>query len=81
MPEAPVDEDDLPTPWKHYVRRTRKIASVQQKTIAEPMEQTPYHEFGRRIFWPDPGHQRATGQRHELVPFSSTTGGHSLLSL
>jgi hypothetical protein len=38
MPEAPVDEDDLLAPWEHYVWRTRKIASVQQKTIAEPME-------------------------------------------
>ncbi len=38
MPEAPVDEDDLPAPWEHYVRCTRKITSVQPEAIAEPME-------------------------------------------
>ncbi len=81
MPKAPVDEDDLPAPLEHYIGRAWQIAPVQPEAIAEPVEKTPHRELGCRILRPDPGHQCATVQRRELVPFSSTTGGHSLLSL
>jgi hypothetical protein len=56
MPETPVDEDDFSTALEDYVRRTREIMSMQLETIAEAMEETPHREFGRRVFWPDPGH-------------------------
>src|SRR5262245_37188374 len=41
MPEATVDEDKLPPPWKHDVRATGKVVAVKPVPIPQPGEDAP----------------------------------------
>jgi hypothetical protein len=46
VPEASVHVDDLAQSAKHNVRRAGKLAAVQTKAVAEPMNNPPYDQLG-----------------------------------
>jgi hypothetical protein len=60
MPEAAVHENDLPTRRKCEVRDTRKIATVQSKSVPERVYQLANQDFGLGIFAADGRHEAAT---------------------
>ena len=39
MPEAPINEDDLPARWKDHVRATREVMDVKPVAKAKPMNE------------------------------------------
>ena len=67
VPEAPMDEDRLATARKHYVRRARKIATMQAEAESQGVQKSSNCKFGRRIFAADRSHKFATCLRGEAI--------------
>lgn len=62
-----MDEDRLATAGKHYVRRARKIATMQAEAESQGVQKSSNCKFGRRIFAANRSHEFATCLRGEAV--------------
>ena len=60
MPEAAIDEDDLPASREDQIGRPRHVPAVQTETKAEPMRDLAHQQLGRRTFRPHMRHAPAS---------------------
>ncbi len=49
MPETSMHEDNLTVTWKHNVRASWKVRSVQSKAVSHPVDKRAHKTFGCRI--------------------------------
>jgi hypothetical protein len=67
MPEAAVDEDDLPAWPEAQVRAAWQIAAVQPIAISERINQSAHNQLGLGVLAPDAPHALAALYRCECV--------------
>lgn len=59
MPEASVHLDNRLISWEYKIGRSRKIATVNPKSIAKPVSQPAHDHFGLGVLAPDARHDAA----------------------
>jgi hypothetical protein len=78
VPEAAVDEDDLPPAGEDQIRVTRKPGAtgpaVQPVPVPLRVEEAAYQQFRLGVFAPDPGHIPAALLGGELIRHTSSLG-------
>jgi hypothetical protein len=65
MPEASMQEDCAPAPYKRDVRVARHVAPGFSVTVAKPPCDASQFKLGLRVAGPDPAHSRAAFQWRE----------------
>lgn len=45
VPKAPMDENHLPQPWKHYVRRSWQVATINSKAVTQTVGEPPHQNL------------------------------------
>jgi hypothetical protein len=67
MPKAPVNEYCRPPTWKHHIRSSRQISSVESVPKSVRMEPSPDYQFGLGVLSTDSRHERtALGSTHHV---------------
>lgn len=67
MPEAAVDEDDLPPSGKDQVGRAGQVAAMQAEAIAEAVDQASDGELGAGVLAANAGHEGGACRLSEAV--------------
>lgn len=67
MPEAAMDEHDLPLPGEHDVRSAGQVAAMQTEAVAKAVGNAPHRHLRRGVLAAYPRHQSAAPLRRDPV--------------
>jgi hypothetical protein len=69
VPEAAMNENDLPSRGEYHVRTTRQVATMKAKPVAKRVSELAHDHFRFGVLVSNTGHERTSLRKDWLVVF------------